>query len=158
MVENVGTKGVIGLTFGVFGYFYNCINEMLVILGVLMVMDYISGLTAAFKTKSFNADIGRWGLIKKLFYAFIVLMGFIIDYIIVYLSKNVGIDLPFNALFGIVITLYLIGTEGFSMCQNLIIIGLPVPEIVSNAFGLIKDQAGKIKLKKESTENEKSIY
>ena len=39
---------------------------------------------------------------------------------------------------------YLIGTEGLSIIQNLIILGIPVPEIMIKIFGLIRDDSGNL--------------
>lgn len=153
MFENVATKGVIGIASVVLGYLYDSLNVLLVVLAMLMIVDYLTGMIAAFKTKTFNADVGRWGAVKKLCFAFLVLMGFLIDFVILYLSKQAGIELSFKALFGIAVTAYLIGTEGFSACQNLIVIGIPVPEFLLSAFGLIKDQSGMIVKGKEESNN-----
>jgi phage-related holin len=38
----------------------------------------------------------------------------------------------------------LIGTEGFSIIQNLLLIGVPAPEFLQKVFGLMRDNAGKL--------------
>ena len=59
------------------------------------------------------------------------------------MAEGFGIIIPVKAILGIAVTLYLIGTEGFSICKNLILVGVPVPEWFGKFFGLVKDQAGK---------------
>lgn len=145
MKEYAGTKGILGIIMTVFVYLSGCFNELLVILAMFIIMDYILGILAAFKTKKqFDKEIALWGAVKKLLYAVVLVIGFSIDFIIIYLSHNAGIELPVKSLFGIAVTVYLLGTEGFSNIRNLMILGVPSPKFLLQFFGLIKDQAGKI--------------
>jgi len=144
-MKEVGTKGLIAVIAGVFGYLAGCINEMVIILALLVIMDYILGIAAVFmQGKQFDGNLALKGAFKKALYAFVIVLGYLGDYLIIYMAEGFGVVIPVKAILGIAVTLYLIGTEGFSICKNLILVGVPVPEWFAKFFGLVKNQAGKI--------------
>lgn len=145
MNTSVKVKGFMGLIAGVFGYLAGCINEMVIILAILVIMDYILGIAAVFmQGKQFDTGLALRGAFKKALYAFAIVLGFLGDFLIIYIANGFGITIPVKAMLGLAVTLYLIGTEGFSITKNLILVGVPVPDLLLKFFGLIKDQSGKI--------------
>ncbi len=145
MKESIATKGLFGVVAGVFGYLAGCLNEIVIILALLVIMDYILGIAAVFmQGKQFDGNLALKGAFKKALYAFVIVLGYLGDYMIHYVSDGFGIVIPVKAILGLAVTLYLIGTEGFSICKNLILVGVPVPDWLLKFFGLVKDQAGKI--------------
>lgn len=157
MKEYVGTKSVIGLSAAVFGYLNQSITELVIVLAFLVLLDYITAVTVSLMRGDFDKDKGVQGAIKKIFYAVLLVACYLLDYTILYLTSGLGVDLPVKALFGIAITVILIGNEGFSLAKNLIQIGVPVPEIVLKGFGLIKDEAGKIVVLPKKKEDEENV-
>lgn len=154
MFDNYEAKGIIGAAVGVFGFLYGCITEILVVLGILMLFDYITGVTVALKEGNFNPAQGVWGAIRKLFYIMIVATGFLADFTISDIATKVDLEINTHGLLGIVVTLYLIGNEGLSLTRNWVILGLPAPPFLRKLFGYIKDQSGKIiKIPKEDGED-----
>lgn len=144
-MKEVGTKGFIAVIAGVFGYLSGCLNEIVIILALLVIMDYILGIAAVFmQSKQFDGNLALKGAFKKALYAFVIVLGYIGDYLIHYMATGFGIIIPVKAILGIAVTLYLIGTEGFSICKNLILVGVPVPDWFAKFFGLVRDNAGKL--------------
>jgi toxin secretion/phage lysis holin len=155
MKESIAAKGLFGVVAGVFGYLAGCLNEIVIILAMLAIMDYILGIAAAFmQEKQFDGNMALKGAFKKALYAFVIVLGYLGDYMIHYVSEGFGIVIPVKAILGIAVTLYLIGTEGFSICKNLILVGVPVPDWLSKFFGYVKDEAGKIVPIGKGDENE----
>jgi len=151
MKESVATKGFFGAIVGVFGYLAGCLNEIVIILAILVIMDYILGIAAVImQGKQFDAKLALKGAFKKALYAFVIVLGYLGDYLIHYVSEGFGVVIPVRAILGIAVTLYLIGTEGFSICKNLILVGVPVPDWLLKFFGLVRDEAGRIVPIKES--------
>lgn len=151
MKESVATKGFFGVIAGVFGYLAGCLNEIVIILAILVIMDYILGIAAVImQEKQFDAKLALKGAFKKALYAFVIVLGYLGDYLIHYVSEGFGVVIPVRAILGIAVTLYLIGTEGFSICKNLILVGVPVPDWLLKFFGLVRDEAGRIVPIKES--------
>ena len=151
MKESVATKGFFGVIAGVFGHLAGCLNEIVIILAILVIMDYILGIAAVImQGKQFDAKLALKGAFKKALYAFVIVLGYLGDYLIHYVSEGFGVVIPVRAILGIAVTLYLIGTEGFSICKNLILVGVPVPDWLLKFFGLVRDEAGRIVPIKES--------
>ena len=158
MNESVVTKGFIGLVTGVFGYLAGCLNEIVIILAILVIMDYILDIAAvSMQGKQFDGNLALKGAFKKALYAFVIVLGYLGDYLIIYTVEGFGIIIPVKAILGIAVTLSLIGTEGFSICKNLILVGVPVPEWFAKFFGLVKDQAGKFVTIPEEGDNNENI-
>lgn len=144
MNESTMTKGFIALVTGVFGYLAGCLNEIVIILALLVVMDYILGIAAVFmQSKQFDGNLALKGAFKKALYAFVIALGYLGDYLIRYMTEGFGVVIPVKALLGTAVTLYLIGTEGFSIIKNLVLVGVPVPDWFAKFFGLVKDHSGK---------------
>ena len=144
MNESTVTKGFIGLVAGVFMYFWNCITEVIVILLITLIVDYITGIVQGLLNDGFSWEKALKGIIKKVMYGPVLIMGFAADYILMYLTESIGVDWNLTGVVGIAACIYLIGTEGFSIIQNLLLIGVPAPEFLQKVFGLMRDNAGKL--------------
>jgi len=145
MKNTVAVKGFMGVVAGVFGYLAGCLNEIIIILAIMVIMDYVLGIAASImQEKKFDGTLALKGAFKKALYAFAIVLAYLGDYLIIYLADGVGIIMPVKAILGLAVTLYLIGTEGFSITKNLMLVGVPLPDILLKFFGLIRDQAGKI--------------
>ena len=90
MKENVAVKGFLGAVAGVFGYLSGCLNEIVIILALLVIMDYILGIAAVFmQGKQFDSSLALKGAFKKSLYAFVIVLGYLGDYMH-YLSDGFG--------------------------------------------------------------------
>lgn len=156
MFENKETKGFIALVAAVFAYLHNSLNELVVVLILFILIDYVLGIIEASKTKKqFDKELAIWGAIKKVLYGFLIMIGFLVDFIIIFFAEKVGIKLPVASMFGIAAIAYLLGTEGFSIIKHFLVIGVPAPPFLLKFFGLLKDEAGKIvPIKSEQTDND----
>ena len=139
----VTAKSVIGTVACVAGYIKGSFNELLVILALFIVCDYITGTVLALTKGEFSVKKGLVGAIKKLFYICLVFMGFMIDLLVTTTGARLGLSLATNGAFGMAINCYLIGTEGLSILESLAIMGLPVPEFMKKALGVIKSNGEK---------------
>lgn len=139
-MNNVAEKSIIACVTLVLTYIYNCVNEVLVVLVILLLFDYLTGIFVSLKNGTFCARIGFWGAVKKSMYGIVITMGFLTDFTITYISKTMQIKFSTYGSIGIVVVLYLIGNEGLSIIKNLITLGLPVPPILSKMFGIMKER------------------
>lgn len=90
------------------------------ILLIMMVFDVISGLLKAAKERRLRSHIMTWGLLKKVGSLLAVMLGILLD---VYLNDK-------SPLFATAAAFYVIGTEGLSVVENLVAIGVPVPNLI----------------------------
>lgn len=138
-MEPIANKTLFGLIAGVGGYLFQCINEIIIILALLMIVDYIVGVTLALRKKKWTKDKGIDGLVKKIGYMVCVLLGFLLDYIILWLAQNTGFNFNTGGFFGIAVSCYLVGTEGLSISKNLHLLGVPVPAFLVKSFEQIQE-------------------
>jgi toxin secretion/phage lysis holin len=140
----VGHKTFIAALVGVFAYIYHCLNELFIILTLLILIDYITGIVKIFVNDDlfFDSKKAIKGAVKKLMYFILILMGFLADFIMNLTTDKLSVDIETNGTIGIIVALYLIANEAFSTLQNLIEIGLPVPKILLNFYGKLKDDKG----------------
>ena len=138
-------KGTIGAVTGVIAYLAGCLNELVIILVLLMILDYATGVIAAFARKDLASWKGVVGILKKVSFMLLVTLGFLLDFVISYLmQEKAGTAFSTGGMFGIATTLWLIGTEGMSIIENLGVIGVPIPKFLKPAFSKLKNQAEKV--------------
>jgi len=113
---------------GYIGWFLGGFDGFLYALVAFVVIDYITGLMAAFIEKKLSSSIGSKGIFKKVLIFILVGIGHIIDFHII---KN-G-----SAVRTAVIFFYL-SNEGLSIIENATRIGLPVPEQLKVVFKELK--------------------
>lgn len=131
-------KSVCGAAGYIFTYLTKTINEIFIILAILMIFDYLMGIIKAIKNKTFDYRVGVWGIVKKLLYIMMLTTGYLADYLVNYLSKKMGLDFSTYGTLGFIITFYLLGNEGISLCYHWSSLGLPVPRMLIVVFEKFK--------------------
>ena len=122
---------------GFVGWFLGGFDGFLYALVVFVVIDYITGLMAAFFEKKLSSETGFKGICKKVAIFCLVGIGHIID------AQVIGNG---SVLRTAVIFFYL-SNEGISIIENVAIIGLPVPKKLIEVLEQLHDEA-------EETEND----
>lgn len=111
-------------------------SMMMQILLILMIMDYLSGITAAAvfkkskKTKSgkLSSKAGFKGLLKKIFILVICSMSYYMDQLL-----NMK-----NVLFTMVVLFYC-SNEALSILENAILLEIPIPDKLKKAIESLKE-------------------
>ncbi|MBP7176499.1 MAG: phage holin family protein [Thermoclostridium sp.] len=138
-------KTFIGGIVVVISYIANSLNEVFVVWAALMIIDYITGiLCGLFKNGGFSYKKAVRGIIKKMLFLVLILVTILLEFLIDYLTTDAGIQIHVQGTVTTAMYIYLIGTEGLSIIQNLIILGIPVPAFMINLFGLIRDETGNL--------------
>ncbi len=98
------------------------------VLVLFMIMDYMTGISRAYKDKELSSAIGIDGILKKIMILFIVAVA-------------VGIDnvTGANGIIRQASIWFYIGMEGISIMENAARIGVPIPEKIKDALLQIKD-------------------
>ncbi|OAB26385.1 holin [Paenibacillus macquariensis subsp. defensor] len=92
-------------------------DKPLQILIALMIIDYVTGVLGAFKTKTVNSDVMFWGGIRKVTVLFVVGLSVLIDS---WIS-------PGSLMFRTLAIYFYAGREGLSVVENLGVIGVYLP-------------------------------
>ncbi|MBS4932956.1 MAG: phage holin family protein [Clostridiales bacterium] len=117
------------------------------VLFLLMVLDYITGMMAS-KTESleypddpsygWSSKKGLKGIIKKVGYLCIIAVAMVIDFIILKVAYQIGIEVHGKAYFGILVTVWYILNEMLSIIENTGRMGANVPEWLSKNIAILK--------------------
>lgn len=125
------------------------------ILIAVMTIDYITGLIAAAMGKSNKTETGYIsshaafaGLMKKAGILFVIFLSALLDMAV---SKGAGIQ--FEATMGAT-CLWFIASEGFSVLENVAIMGVPVPRILLKVLEIMKEKGDGPESKPEESEEE----
>lgn len=134
MKENI-IQTLFAAALGALAAYFNVLLIPLCVLLAVMALDYISGMAAAWNTKTLNSRVGVTGIVKKVGYIALVAVGMAVDYLIASALLNVGISLQINYCFGMIVTIWLIINELISILENLDRVGIPLPDFL---VGIVK--------------------
>ena len=120
--------------------YFGALSFPTVLLLAVIICDYLSGLTAAWVTRSLSSRTGILGIVKKVCYLLLVAVGVIIDLV---LQSGLAKVLP--SLFGegchpvaLLVMIWLIVNECLSILENLSEIGIPMPGFLSRIITKLK--------------------
>ena len=115
---------------GFMGWFLGGLDGFLYALIVFVVVDYITGLMAAFIQKKLSSETGFRGICKKVAIFCLVGVGHILD------AQVIGAG---SVLRTAVIFFYL-SNEGISIIENVAVIGLPVPQKLVDVLEQLREE------------------
>jgi toxin secretion/phage lysis holin len=119
----------------------------LTLLIVMMTVDYISGISAAYIRGELSSRTGLKGIVKKLGYIGVVIVAAVMDWVIYSGLRGVGIGIEMSYYLGLIVTIWLIINECISVLENLGEIGVPLPPFLMKAINKLKkhleDKGGK---------------
>ncbi len=99
------------------------------ILIAFIVIDYLSGVVAAFVCKRLDSAIGARGIAKKVGFLVLVAVAHLLDQI-------AGLGAPVLQTATI---WFLVANEGISITENLGEIGVPIPQAIQEALRRLKE-------------------
>ena len=126
MKENIFRAALSAVLAAVAVYFRKLIGP-LAVLGVVMCIDYITGIAQAWVSGTLSSRTGVLGIIKKLGYLFAVAVAVVVDYVIQSAAIGAGLDLAGSYYCGLLVTIWLTLNECISILENLGEIGVPLP-------------------------------
>ena len=121
----------VGSIIGLISWFFGGLDGLLKVLLALIVIDYFSGLTVAWRTNTISSAVGFLGISKKCLMLTFVGIAHLLDTII----PDDG-----GAMRSIVCLFY-IANEGKSIIENADSLGIPIPQMLMKHFSNIhKDE------------------
>ena len=144
-ILQLGLSGAIAWVSAKLGILY----PVLCILFGLMVVDYISGMMAS-KAEAVdhpgdlaygcNSRKGAKGILKKVGYVCVITVAMVLDYIILYVSAQIGITVNTRAFFGLLVAAWYILNEMLSIVENAGRMGAAVPDWLLKYIAVLKDK------------------
>ena len=102
----------------------------IVVLLLAMIIDYVTGMIAAWHKAELSSKKGVFGIVKKVSYLGLVCVGMGVDWLIYSGLHSVGVDLGYTIFFGLLVTIWLVINELISILENLGSIGVPLPKFL----------------------------
>ena len=140
MAEN-GWKLLIAAVLAALGAYLQQLAAPLVVLAAVMLLDYVSGICAAWYTGTLDSRIGIMGIVKKVCYLLIVAVGMVLDYLIQVLGDRMGVALEGIYFVGLLVIIWLIINECISILENVDEMKLPVPGFIRSLLKRLKRHA-----------------
>lgn len=168
-MENVNiakavATGITGIAAGIMAWLSARLGELLyvlIILAVMMIVDYISGMAAS-KAEAidhpdnpeygWNSRKGARGIFKKVGYLCIIAVAMVIDYIVIKVAKEAGIVIKAPTFFGLLATIWYVLNELLSIIENAGRMGAPIPEWLKKYISVLKN-----KIESTGTNNDESV-
>lgn len=137
MKENV-FKTMFATVIGGISAYMGVLTIPLIMLIAVMIIDYASGMTKAWITATLSSRTGIKGIVKKVCYLMIVAVAAVVDWLIRSALLQVGIHIDINMCIGLIVTIWLIINELISILENLAVIGVPLPSILTKTVNKLK--------------------
>ena len=122
----------------VLGYFFGEFDGFIHALIAFVILDYISGMLAAYIKRELSSRTGFNGIVRKVTIFIIVAISQIIDR---ELLSHIDLFKGTEMIRDMVICFYL-ANEGLSILENAIKIGIPIPNIVKERLLAFKNESG----------------
>lgn len=105
------------------------------ILVTFIIIDYLSGVVAAFVGKRLDSRVGVRGIARKVGFLVLVAVAHLLD-------VGTGMEAP---ILQTATTWFLIANEGISITENLGEIGVPIPKSLQEALRRLRDEESAVK-------------
>lgn len=136
--ENIA-QGIITLIAASISAYFGIIAIPLIVLTIVMLIDYITGMAAAYVNAELSSRKGIRGIFKKLGYYSLVCVGITLDYILSSGLTQIGISNDVNIWFGLIIAIWLIINELISILENLSRLDVPIPKFLTTIVERLKN-------------------
>lgn len=139
MNDGKNIQAVMSVALAVLMNYFSIILIPLIILILAMIIDYLTGMAAAWYNSELNSKKGIKGIVKKISYMALVAVSMGIDWIIYCGLAQLGVNMGFTVFFGVLVAIWLIINEFISTLENLKKIGVPLPGFIEKMIGKLKN-------------------
>lgn len=105
-------------------------DTAIIVLIAFMVIDYVTGVIKGWYTEQLSSDVGLKGIARKFLIVLVLCVAVLLDRLL-----NTG-----TWVFRTLACYFYIANEGISILENVIVLGLPVPEQLKNALVQLQDK------------------
>lgn len=152
MMKIVWEKGIFTAIGTWIGTRLNLLFPGLLLLTLLMIADYISGMLASKKEALEHSDDKEYGwsskkniigIYKKAGYILTILAAVSTDYVLYKFAGELGIEFPQNTIFGLLVTVWFIINELLSILENAGRMGAELPGFLKNVLADMRNKVEK---------------
>ena len=124
---------------GTFVAYLSNLAVPVIVLIAVMLADYGTGMLNAWLKDELNSRVGILGIIKKISYFALIVVGMAVDYILNSAFVKINADISTSDCIGIIVVVWLIINEIISILENLSAIGIPLPKFLQKIVGHLKN-------------------
>lgn len=133
------TKAVLAAFFAALGAYCQELVVPVLIVAFVMLCDYASGVAAAWINGTLSSRVGIIGIVKKIAYALIIVVGIAIDWIVQVAAEKIGIDAGNFFFFALLVSVWLIINECISIIENVARMGVDIPPFLETITKRLKN-------------------
>lgn len=124
-------KAIIAFGGAIASFLFGGWSSLLSILLAFVIIDYATGITAAYKEGTLRSDVGLWGIAKKVMIFGIVAVAHLVDSVLgdAHLFRDMAI-------------FFYLSNELLSLIENAGRIGAPIPPGLQKAVEVLKGKSG----------------
>lgn len=119
-------------------YYLGIVAVPIIMLIGAMIIDYATGMMAAWTNSELSSKRGVKGIVKKVGYLALVVAAMILDWLISQGLQQINVDLHYSVFFAVLVTVWLIINELISVLENLSRIGVPIPNFMKKLIDRLK--------------------
>ena len=151
MKDNI-IQATISVVLGALASYFNVLLIPVLVLVAVMIIDYATGMTSAWKSGELESKVGLLGILKKVSYLVLVAVGGVVDYLISAGLAAANVEISVTYCCGLIVTVWLIINELISILENLAELGTPIPKFLVNVVHRLKNT---VESKTDSETNKK---
>ena len=137
MKENI-FRGVIAAAVAGAAAYFQELALPVVVLFLVMVVDYVSGMVRAWTRGELCSRVGVLGIVKKVSYLLAVVVAIVADWVVQTAAGQLGVDFGGFFYFGLLVTIWLILNECISILENISELGVPLPPFLMTLIQKLK--------------------
>ena len=138
-MQNKELQMFISAAFAGLLYYLGIVSIPIVMLVFAMIIDYITGMSAAWYNSEFSSKKGIKGIVKKISYLALVVVAMIIDWLISQGLQRINVEFHYSVFFAVLVAVWLIINELISVLENLSRMGVPIPNFLRKLIDRLKN-------------------
>ena len=119
-------------------YYLGIVSIPVIMLIFAMIIDYATGMSAAFYNSELSSKRGVRGVVKKVGYLALVVAAMILDWLISQGLQQINVNITYSVFFAVLVAVWLIINELISTLENLSRMGVPIPNFMKKLIDRLK--------------------
>lgn len=138
-IEGKTVQAALAAAISAVTYYLGIVAVPIIILICAMIIDYITGMSAAWYNSELSSKKGIRGIVKKVSYLALVVVAMIIDWLISQGLQQINVDFHYSVFFAVLVAVWLIINELISVLENLAKMGVPIPNFLKKLIDRLKN-------------------
>lgn len=144
-IEGKTVQAAFAAALSAFTCYLGIVAVPIVLLLIAMIIDYVTGMISAWYKAELSSKKGIKGIVKKVLYFVLVIVGMVVDWSVMYWLSSFGAVAGecYKFSFGALVAFLLTMNELISILENLEALKVPVPKFLTKVIKRLKIAAEK---------------